>query len=98
MAHQRAQIFLDDDQYEEIARLAANQERPIPELIHDLVGLGLERHRRSMQDRRTALQELNAIRQSVEARHGTYSGDLVAEARAERDRQLDAVLFMADRP
>lgn len=98
MAKQRAQFVLDDDQYEQVVRLAADQERTIPELVHDLVDLGLERHQRRGLERMKALRELNALRQSVEARQGAYSGDLVAEARAERERQIDAVLFTADRP
>ena len=95
MARHRAQFFLDDHQYEEIERLAATQQRPILELVHDLVDLGLEnlkeRPERSQQ-RMHVLQELKAQRQTLEARQGTYPGDLVAEARTERERERNAVL------
>jgi hypothetical protein len=98
MARQRIQFFLDDDQYDAVARIATAQDRPIPDLVHDLVDLGLERLKRSTQKKRRALQELIALRQSIEARQGVYPGDPVAEARAERERQIDATLLGTGEP
>jgi hypothetical protein len=40
-----------------------------------------------------ALQELATLRRSIERRQGTFSGDPIAEARAEREKQMNAVLF-----
>jgi hypothetical protein len=92
MARQQAQFFLDAEQYQQVARLAETRDRPIPEVVHDLVDLGLERLKRRTQDRRTALQELTNLRRSIEQRQGTFSDDPIAEARAEREKQMNAVL------
>lgn len=39
-----------------------------------------------------ALEELNALRRSIQLRIGIQPGDPVAETRAERERQRDTVL------
>ncbi len=39
-----------------------------------------------------ALEKLNALRRSIQLRIGIQPGDLVAETRAERERQRDTVL------
>jgi hypothetical protein len=39
-----------------------------------------------------ALEELNALRRSIQLRVGIQQGDLVAETRAERERQRDTIL------
>ena len=39
-----------------------------------------------------ALDKLNALRRSIQLRIGIQPGDLVAETRAERERQRDTVL------
>ncbi len=38
-----------------------------------------------------ALDELKRIREEAQKRYGIYEGDIIAEVRAERDRQMDAV-------
>jgi len=98
MARQRIQFFLDDEQYDEVVRLAATRDSPVPELVHEIVDLGLERLKVRTQKRAKALQELTKLRQSIEARHGTYPGNPIADARADREQQVDAVLFPPDHP
>jgi hypothetical protein len=98
MARQRIQFFLDDDQYDTVARIAKAQDRAIPELVHDLVDLGLERIKPRARTKQEALQELTLLRRSIEARQGVHPGDPVAEARAERERQMDAALSTVDEP
>jgi len=39
-----------------------------------------------------ALEELNALRRSIQLRIGIHPGDPMAETRAERERQRDTVL------
>jgi vacuolar-type H+-ATPase subunit H len=38
-----------------------------------------------------ALERLIRLRESIEQRSGMYQGDLIAEARAERDRQMERI-------
>lgn len=97
MAKQRTQFFLDDDQYEAVAQLAQDQERPIPELLRDLVDLALDRVKEQTRERRAALHGLSALRRSIEARSGIYPGDPVGEARMERERQRAAVFSPAEK-
>ena len=42
--------------------------------------------------RKTALDELNALRRSIETRSGIYLGNPIEEARTERERQRESVL------
>lgn len=44
-----------------------------------------------------ALEELNALRHSIETRNGVCPDDLIAEVRAERERQRDTVLTPTER-
>lgn len=97
MARQRPQLSLDDEQYETVARLAASQKRPIPEIVRDLVDLGIERMKKRTEQGREALLELNQLRRSIEARTGICQNNPVAEARAERERQVEAVLSTANK-
>jgi len=98
MARQRIQFFLDDDQYDAVTQIATTQDRPIPDLVHDLVDLGLEKLKGRARDRQKALHRLAILRNSVEARHGLYLGDPVAEVRAERERQVNDALSTAAKP
>jgi class 3 adenylate cyclase len=41
-----------------------------------------------------ALEELNALRRSIQLRIGIHPGDPMAETRAERERQRDTVLTL----
>ena len=92
MPRHRTQLLLDPGQYQAVAQLAATQQRPISEIVREFIDLGLEQMRKRRQERLRALEELNATRRQLEARVGLYPGDLVAEVRAERERQLETVL------
>lgn len=93
MARHGTQVLLDPERYQAVTELAESQERPVAEVVREVFDLGLEQVRNRKQRRSRALAELNALRGRVEARSGVYSGNPVAEARAERERQVDAVLF-----
>ncbi len=95
MPSQDTQLFLEPDQFQAIEQLATTQQRSIPELMRELVDLGLEQLRLRREERLRALQELNGARRQLEARVGTYPKDPVAEARAERERQMESVLSPA---
>ena len=92
MARNAARLTLDLERYHAITELAENQERPVAEVVREIFDLGLEQIRNRKQRKIQALEELNALRHRLEASDGTYPGNPVAEARAERERQLAAVL------
>ncbi len=91
----RALADVDPDQYQAVVQLAATQNRSISELMRELVDLGFEQLRRRRQARLRALEELNGVRRQLEVRLGIYPGNPVAEARAERERQMETVLSPA---
>lgn len=97
MARHRTQLFLDDDQYEAVARLAREREHSIPEQVYELLQDALSKIPEPQDKRKAALDELNALRSSIEARSGLQSGDPVAEVRAERERQRDPFFSRPDR-
>lgn len=39
-----------------------------------------------------ALERLNAIREKIQQNHGIYTGDLIAEVRAEREEQIESII------
>ena len=96
MARHRTQLFLDDDQYEAVARLAREREHSIPELVHDLLQDALAQVATPTPPRQAALEGLNALRRSIETRSGLQSSDPIAEVRAERESQRDP--FFSSRP
>lgn len=89
MARHRTQLFLDDDQYEAVARLARAKEHSIPEQVYDLLQGALAQAIEPAPQRLAALEGLNALRRSVQSRSGLQSDDPIAEVRAERARQRD---------
>lgn len=98
MPRHRTQLLLDPDQYQAVARLAAVQDRPISEIVREFIDLGLEQLRHHRQQKLGALQELNVMRRDIESRSGSTAGNLVADARAERQRQTEAVLSRPEEP
>jgi hypothetical protein len=81
MATERIPLFLEQEQYEAVRRLAQHQRRPVPDLVRDLVGLGLEQVEslkgRSRKSPKDALRDLSALRKSIEKQAGIYLGDPV---------------------
>ena len=45
----------------------------------------------ALQEQLKILDELSKIREEMEARHGVYHGDLVAESRHDREEQTERV-------
>lgn len=88
----RTQLFLEQRQYDELARLAERGRRSISQVVREIVDAGLAEHRRSADEKRRVLQEVGARRRDLESRHGRYPGNPVADARADRERQMEAVL------
>ena len=60
--------------------------------MREIVDAGLAEHRRSADEKRRVLHEVGARRRDLESRHGRYPGNPVADARADRERQMEAVL------
>ncbi len=93
MNRHRTQLFLDRSQYLALVQLAEALDRSISEVVREFIDRGLKRVRQDKKRKLRIVAELDAMREEMEARHGVYPGDPVREARRERERQMDRILF-----
>ena len=88
-------LVLEPEQYAVLTQLAARQHQTISEVTVEVVRLGLEALRHAKQRQRLpqeALKRLNALRDEIQQTHGIYPGDLVTEARVEREEQIERII------
>ena len=86
----RAQILLYPEQHSALSEIAKREDRSLSDLVREILGEYLVERTEDarLQRELEALDELRQIRERIEQRYGVYQGDLLAEVRAERDRQL----------
>lgn len=86
----RAQILLEPEQREALEKIAEQEGVSISHLVREAVAEYLVTRTATARQQREldALRGLEQIRRRAEQRYGgIYQGDLVAEIRAERERQ-----------
>jgi len=85
----RAQLLLTPAQRGRLERLARQEGRSLSDVARRALDAGLDtlegRTDEALQQQLQALDDLGRVRAAVRQRHGVYGGDLVAEAREERD-------------
>jgi predicted DNA-binding protein len=93
--YHRSQILLEPEQHDRMRHIATREGRSISDVARQAIEIGLEAMSQDDQElakRRTlALDHLHAIRESVQTRYGVYKGDLIAEVRSDRNRELEPV-------
>jgi metal-responsive CopG/Arc/MetJ family transcriptional regulator len=91
----RTQVLLERKQHESLQQLAAAEGRSMSEIIREAVAHYLieQDDQAEMQRELSALDQLVAFREKIEARYGVYPGDLVSETRAEREQEIEEVLL-----
>jgi len=87
----RAQILLDPEQHQALAEIAAQRQQSISHLVREivqayLVGNDLDAQ---LQEELEAIETLAQLRLEIQAQRGTIHADLLADARAEREAELD---------
>ena len=87
---QQVQVLLERTQRRALTQIAKREGRSVSAVLRELVQRGLAQRANERQQWREALGQLRKIRQANQA-HGVYPGDLVAEARAERSNQVEAL-------
>ena len=89
----RAQILLEPEQHAALARIAQQEDRSISELVRQIVDEWLDQLDHSAQRQRelSALEELTKLRLEIQEEHGVFTGNLIEEARQERDEDMDRV-------
>ena len=89
----RTQILLEPEQHKTLAEIAHQEERSISDLVRRIVNQYLEERARDTERQRAiqSLDKLTDLRRNIEQRSGIYRGDVIAEARAKRDEQMEQV-------
>ena len=87
----RAQLLLEVEQHRALARIAQREGRSISDLVREIVRHHLAESDREERKRRemAALNQLGVIRERVREEYGVIGGDLLSEARAEREEELE---------
>jgi len=91
---QRTQILLEPEQHKALGEIARQHGRSLSDVVREIVQVYLHEQATDEETRRAldALQKLAGLREEARRRYGVYQGDLIAEAREEREVQLDSVL------
>lgn len=88
----RAQVMLDPADYRRLQSLASEAGKSLSETLREAVLRYLDEQERQKQEQlRKTLEEMRQIREQNAARYGVYKGDLVNEAREERERQTENI-------
>ena len=89
----RTQVLLKREQHESLQQLAAAAGRSMSEVIREAVAVYLVDHSKEWKRRQAldAIARLSELRQQLVEEYGIYEGDLLAEAREERDADMERV-------
>jgi len=87
-----SQVLLAQSQYETLAEIARLQDSTISDVAREVVRLGLEALQQQQQQRQEALDHLKLLREEIYQTHGMYPGDIVAQVRAEREKNMETML------
>ena len=91
----RAQILLEPEQHRALQQIAKREGRSLSDVAREIIQAGLDARQSDPEEiwnkRKQAMQKLSQIREAVQQAHGIYEGNLVAEARAIREEEVDEV-------
>ena len=97
----RLSLLLPTELRERLARYAARQGISKSEAARRALDAGLTVLERpdlpDLDEQLKALAAMRRFREEMAERYGVYQGDLVKEVREERERQMDRVLWAAER-
>ncbi len=95
MAMYRMQLLVKPEQRKRLERVARREGRTFSDTARRALEEGLrvmEGDSESVWEQRLeALEFLNGLRKQIQDERGVYQGDLINEARAERDSQIETV-------
>jgi predicted DNA-binding protein len=89
----RTQVLLEREQHESLQQLAAAAGRSMSEVIREAVAVYLVDHSKEWKRQQAldAIARMSELRQQLVAEYGIFEGDLLAEAREERDADMERV-------
>ena len=87
----RAQLLLESEQHQALAKIAEQEGRSISDLVREIVRQHLAERREQAQQLTTleAIERLIQIRARLQEEYGMYRGDLLAEVRAEWEEDVE---------
>lgn len=89
MAKYRAQILLEPEQHRALAEMALREDKSLSEVMREILSQYFQEQSVRRSQAQEALERLTRIREKNEQAHGVYAGDLLADVRAERERQIE---------
>lgn len=89
----RAQLLLESEQHQALAEIAEQEGRSISDLVREIVGQHLAERRQQAQQLNAlqAIERLIEIRTRLQEEHGMFQGDLLAEARAAWEEDVERI-------
>ncbi len=87
----RAQILLDPEQRRKLEELARREGRSISAVTRQVIDAGLEKLESEAEIWKKRARILADLRARREKQSGKYSGDLINEARQEREDDMDRI-------
>jgi hypothetical protein len=89
----RAQILLEPEQHKALKGIAQEEGRSLSDVMREIVDQFLAGREQDLQKQRElqALQDLADMRQQIRAQHGPLRANLLAEARAEWEQDVERI-------
>jgi hypothetical protein len=89
----RAQILLEPEQHQMLAKIAQNDGRSISEIVREIVGqyLATQEQEIRLQQELHTIEALTQMRQEIQEQHGVYQGDFLSEIRTEWEQDIERV-------
>ncbi|MCW5852240.1 MAG: ribbon-helix-helix protein, CopG family [Anaerolineae bacterium] len=88
---QRIQVLIQASQHEQLVKLAKTKGQSVSAVIREMIDEGLDQREGKKEAWREALEELTRLRHEIEREHGIITRDFLAEARAEREQDMERV-------
>ncbi len=94
---QRCQILLPPELRRRLAHLARSERRTVSDITRQAIVAGLDEMEKysevDYRKQKAALLELKRLRHQTREKYGVYQGDPVKDARDERQKEIDRVVF-----
>ncbi len=91
----RSQLLITPTLRQRLERIARREGRSLSDVARRALQVGLDamegQSDEARQRRLNALHALSELRAEVKARYGVYEGDLIAEIRQEREKDLERI-------
>jgi hypothetical protein len=89
----RAQILLELEQHKALKGIAQEEGRSLSEVVREIVDQFLAAQEQDLRKQRElqALDDLVGIREQIREQHGVFQANLLAEARAEWEQDVERI-------